>query len=512
MDKKNLTALDDYINKVYTIVLLAVPGACQSAGIVFTLEKCLGLFPTVNWILLIIFDITCLIYLAIAIFLIRTGYKDKMVKASRLKQAKIFLVVIMFIQFNFILYLIPSSEFWACAFLFTVATALFLDSKMVIATGIEIALSVVVSWIVKPDTLPAKDELFIPNMVIRVICVVLSLIFLLLLTWLVERFLVHAKKDEMQKNNERVQNMLVSVSQLSEKLREAGAVLSSISSSESASAEELSATSETLLSRNTRLSAKSDDSIISLGELQQWESVVNEQVDKVRKNSNELLDKSQNSEEKLQALKNINEEVTVSMRHTNELAAKLSEAVKEIDVTLNIISEISSSTNLLALNASIEAARAGEAGKGFAVVATEVGHLANDTRTSLDQVTAVIARVQDSVAEMTGFVEENSEKLNIQSNFFQEVFSVVQEMINIIHISIESIHSMEDAHNKQAEAVKNTVQINENIAESIKQENEEFSNINDMVENNTKDIVSMTEQVDVLNQMVEQMNELLSQN
>lgn len=88
------------------------------------------------------------------------------------------------------------------------------------------------------------------------------------------------------------------------------------------------------------------------------------------------------------------------MQHTNEIAKKLSDAVKEIDITLNIISEISNSTNLLALNASIEVARAGEAGKGFAIVATEVGNLANDTKNSLDEVTTVIERVQDNVSEM----------------------------------------------------------------------------------------------------------------
>lgn len=511
MENKRLTALEDYINKVYTIVLLAVPGACQAAGILYTFEKVIGLLPMVNWLLLIIFDITCLIYLFIAFFFIKTGYSGNLVIPQKLKQCKIYLVVIMFTQFNFILYMIPSTDFWAFAFLFTVATALFLDSKMVICTSIEIALSLIVSWILHgSQLLPVKDEMFIPNLINRCVCIILSLLFIWLFTWLVEKFLVNAKKDEMEKNNERVQSVLYSVSELSEKLGKAGDVLSTISSSESSSAEELSATSEALLINNSSLREKSDNSIDNLGELQKWETVVSEHVDKVEGSSKELLEQSRVNGQRLNALKAINAEVSASMDNTNQVAQRLSDAVQEIGVTLNIISEISESTNLLALNASIEAARAGEVGKGFAVVASEVGHLANDTRDSLGQVSAVIEKVQQNVSDMTRFVKENTEKLEQQNEYFNAVFVGIQDMINILNNSISDIGSMGEAHSKQSEVIKNTVAINEDIAENIRQENVEFTNINDMMESNTRDIVQMTEQVAVLNQMVEQINRLLS--
>lgn len=511
MENKRLTALEDYINKVYTIVLLAVPGACQAAGILYTFEKVIGLLPMVNWLMLIIFDITCLIYLFIAFFFIKTGYSGNLVIPQKLKQCKIYLVIIMFTQFNFILYMIPSTDFWAFAFLFTVATALFLDSKMVICTSIEIALSLIVSWILHGSRLlPAKDEMFIPNLVNRCVCIILSLLFIWLFTWLVEKFLVNAKKDEMEKNNERVQSVLYSVSELSEKLGKAGDVLSTISSSESSSAEELSATSEALLINNSSLREKSDNSIDNLGELQKWETVVSEHVDKVEGSSKELLEQSRVNGQRLNSLKAINAEVSASMDNTNQVAQRLSDAVQEIGVTLNIISEISESTNLLALNASIEAARAGEVGKGFAVVASEVGHLANDTRDSLGQVSAVIEKVQQNVSDMTRFVKENTEKLEQQNEYFNAVFVGIQDMINILNNSISDIGSMGEAHNKQSEVIKNTVAINEDIAENIRQENVEFTNINDMMESNTRDIVQMTEQVAVLNQMVEQINRLLS--
>ncbi|MBQ8569150.1 MAG: hypothetical protein IJ446_08030 [Oscillospiraceae bacterium] len=45
---KNLSALDEYINKVYVLVLLLVPGACQCAGILYTFEKIMGWMPTVS--------------------------------------------------------------------------------------------------------------------------------------------------------------------------------------------------------------------------------------------------------------------------------------------------------------------------------------------------------------------------------------------------------------------------------------------------------------------------------
>ena len=512
MERKVLTALDDYINKVYAIVLLAVTGACQAAGILYTLEKILGLFPTVPWIMLIIFDITCLIYLGSAVILVKTGYSDSMVKAARLKQAKVFLVIIMYIQFNFILYMIPSTEFWAFAFLFTVATAFFLDHKMVIVTGAGLTLSLAVSWIIKPDVLmPVKNELLIPNMVNRIVCVVLSLQFIWLFTWLVERFLVHAKKDEMEKNNERVQNMLRSVAALSEKLGGAGNALSDISQNESSSAEELAATSENLLTGNNELGKKSDDSIENLNELQQWEKVVSEQVGRVENSSKELLDKSRDNENRLQSLKEITNAVSESMENTNRVAGKLSEAVKEIDVALNVIDEISSSTSLLALNASIEAARAGEAGRGFAVVAQSVGGLAKDTQESLEQVGEVIGKIQQNVSEMTAIVNDNSEKLSKQNEYFGEVFVGIQEMIEILRVSIEDIATMGEAHDKQSVVISNTVEINKAIAESIKEENAEFANINRMVENNANDVEQMTVQIGVLNHMVEEMNRLLSQ-
>ncbi|MDE6602185.1 MAG: hypothetical protein K2N39_02960 [Lachnospiraceae bacterium] len=506
----NLSALDEYINKVYVLVLLLIPGACQCAGILYTFLKIVGWLPPVSWTALIIFDITCLIYLAVGIFLVKTGFEDGYVKASSLKAGKIYIIVLMIIQWNFIQYMVPAKDFWGFAFFFVVLTTFFLDYKLVAVTSLEVGVSLVIAWFVKAETLlPVKDEMYITNMFDRGVCLLLSLPTTVLMTYLVSRFLVNAKKDEMERNNEKVKNVLDSVQTLSESLLSAGQALSQISENESASVEELSATSEQLLEGSNRLDDKTRESMENLNELDEWKNVVADNVEKVEQTSKDLLDKTRENEKRLDELKEINGEVSRSMVATTDVAQKLSKAVEQIGMTLNLISDISSSTNLLALNASIEAARAGEAGRGFAVVAQEVGNLANSTQESLEEVAKVIQTVQDNVKEITMYVNDNSKKLERQNEYFTNVYAGIQDMTQLLGVAADAVGTMGDAHHKQATVIQSTVSINKEIADDIGKENTQFQTINGMVESNVNDIAEMSAQISTINKMVDEMNNLL---
>lgn len=508
---KKKTAVEVYLSAVFKWGLIILVSACMCATVTFNTEKLFGLYPTVPWIATIMLGVMDTTFFVIAVFLVKTSFDENgYLKAGRLKIGKIFSAVVLVIQWNYLLYMLPTRTFWGFLFFFLILMAFFLDIKLVLISGLACMISLFIGWFIRgTDLLPVKDELFLTDVIICLVALVLSLTGLIIFVFFVAHFLVNAKKDELEKNNEHVMNVLSSVQLLSERLQEAGFSLSQISENESASAEELAATSQQLAESSDILSSRTDESMANLSELSEWEGVVADNVGKVEAASKDLLDKSTENERLLNDLHTINGEVSESMKATTDMAKTLADAVEEIGVTLKLISDISTSTNLLALNASIEAARAGEAGKGFAVVATEVGNLANSTQESLKEVESVIERVQRNVKKITVQIEENSSKLGTQNEYFANVFKSMQDMTELLGVSVDAIHTMGEAHEKQAEVIRKTVSINQEIAQSIRNENQQFSAINSMAENNANDTTEVANQAGIINEMVDEMSKLL---
>ena len=165
---KEINVIESYMTKLYkgilTITLLSLLAAVST---LFGL-KAFGFYRTVSWSSLAVFGVTNVIYTIIGVYLVRNGIENDVVKPVMMKRAKLFMTLIIVIQFNFILYLVPSKEVWAFLFYFILLEAFFFDHVLIAVTCSSIFISLIVfSFLKSQDLLPVRNEIFIPELILK---------------------------------------------------------------------------------------------------------------------------------------------------------------------------------------------------------------------------------------------------------------------------------------------------------------------------------------------------------
>lgn len=187
-----------------------------------------------------------------------------------------------------------------------------------------------------------------------------------------------------------------------------------------------------------------------------------EAVAKGAKDQSEAIRQALSVTEKISSKDGLTFRVGASAQSVKEMG----ERSKQIGAIVETIQDISSQTNLLALNAAIEAARAGEHGKGFAVVADEVRKLAERSSIATKEIAGLIAGIQSSVngaVEMTTSVAADLEKTS------SELAETIDSVSRVIETNLSASESLTTSARQVMEAVENIASVSEENSAAVEE-------------------------------------------
>jgi twitching motility protein PilJ len=171
-------------------------------------------------------------------------------------------------------------------------------------------------------------------------------------------------------------------------------------------------------------------------------------------------------------------EIRSQIQDTSKRIKRLGESSLEIGEIVELISDITEQTNVLALNAAIQAASAGEAGRGFTVVAEEVQRLAERSAEATKQIEAIVKTIQsdtqDAVAAMeksTVGVVEGTKLSDAAGQALEEIRRVSGELAALIGGISELTQKQSDSVSDVTRGMQGILRISEEATEGTKQTN-----------------------------------------
>lgn len=316
--------------------------------------------------------------------------------------------------------------------------------------------------------------------------------------------------DEQASMVDRIQKMQNNAQEVSGTLTEAVTTLTEV-------AENSSNRNRNISLSTAQVATGSSETVAQISEVESNIKNISENLIKLANSTDEIAEISNNVKELTQGnTKNMTlvmsefEKISSSTNDTKEIIHGLEDKSQEIMTIIQVITSISSQTNLLAFNASIESARAGEAGKGFAVVAEEIRKLAEQTKDAVLDISKIIEEVVSKTLEAVNSMEENSQLVLSGMDY---VKTAETSTIQVTNASDEMSGKIEQIDTVTKEVAKNSETIVEIIGsiEEISEKNlDDLRIVSDAGERGLKDMERLNELVENIRNMSLELENLIS--
>ncbi|MCW7506756.1 methyl-accepting chemotaxis protein [Leptospira levettii] len=273
----------------------------------------------------------------------------------------------------------------------------------------------------------------------------------------------------------------------------------------------------------TSLASVSEESAASLEELTtsfeiMFEFITNEtkNIVKITEEMTTIKSSIANIEKALLQLTELSDQSTSlansgnrSIQNTDITMTEIRSVTKEITGIIDLITEISERTNLLALNASIEAARAGDAGMGFAVVAEEISKLADKTQSSVKSIKKLIDKshlvvnegsthVMEAVSALSEIVGQSKRMNNAVTHLKEEMTTQSKSLLSVtselngLEEMARTIELSSREQKKASEDMVNTVNTLSGSAQELANNSEDLNQVSQKIGDIATNIAMIT--------------------
>ncbi len=164
------------------------------------------------------------------------------------------------------------------------------------------------------------------------------------------------------------------------------------------------------------------------------------------------------------------------IQDTAKRIKRLGESSQEIGEIVDLISDITEQTNVLALNAAIQASSAGEAGRGFAVVAAEVQRLAERSAEATKQIGLLVKAIQGDTQDAVSAMEKSTQGVvdgarlsDEASKSLKEIENSTRELTDLVNSISVSTQVQTDMAQEVATVMTDILKISEQTSKGTQQ-------------------------------------------